>query len=503
LAVVQLKHRVEAELGVSVALPVVLGGATFGGLAAQLAGQLGSRPAGRVAPLPRPARAVGEQALPLSEAQRRMWFLQRVEPGNTAYTIAVAVRSTDPVDGTALHRALDAVVARHPALRTTFEVRDGEPVQIVRPDGTASYEEHDASGFDDPTLTPWLTRATRQPFDLAAGPLLRLTVFRRADGDVLLLVAHHIVVDFQSLIILARELGSYYTAFAAGLPLTLPAPRADYGQFVAWQRTLLADPDRSSRLAAYWDGVVGDGVPRLTPPLLGRTSARGGSHAFALPPTLAAGLRERAATERTTPFVLLLAGFQALLHGITGQRGLAVGANTAARGRPEFDDVVGLCTNPVLIRSTTAPGEPFRAVLNRARSAVIGALEHQDYPMTLVAARHKVRRATLADALFTFNRSHPDDLPAVAFLGPPDAERSLGALRVCRFPLPAAPATVPVELAMAEISGVPHGLLRYRADALDAATAEQFVRRYLAVLEQVAADPTVPVGELYRTALAA
>jgi aryl carrier-like protein len=510
LAVVQLKHRIDADLGVELALPVVLGGATFGALAELLAGQIGDRPDDRAAPPLRPALAAdtptGERVVPLSEAQRRMWFLQRVEPKNTAYTIAVAVRSADAVDGPALRRALDAVVARHSALRTTFDVRDGEPVQIVRPDGATSYEEHDASGFDDKTLTPWLTRATRQPFDLAAGPLLRLTVFRRADGDVLLLVAHHIVVDFQSLIVLARELGAYYTAFAAGRPLTLPAPRADYGDFVAWQRAMLADPDRAESLAAYWDGVVGAGVPRLTPlPLLGKTSARGGSHAFALPPALAAGLRERAAGEKTTLFVLLLAGFQALLHGLTGRPDLAVGVNTAARSRPEFDDVVGLCTNPVLIRSTTADDEPFRDLLTRAREAVIGALEHQDYPMTLVAARHKIRRATLADALFTVNRSlgDGDDLAAVAFLGPPGAQRCLGALRVERFPLPAAPAAVPVELAMADVSGVPQGLLRYRGDALDAATAEQFVQRYLAVLAQIAADPAVPVGALCLTAPAA
>ncbi|MEV4534044.1 condensation domain-containing protein [Asanoa sp. NPDC049518] len=494
LAVVQLKHRVETDLQVDLSLPALLGGASLAEAADQLDEQLVAGPAPRP---PAAAKGAGDGVAPMAYGQRWMWYLHSLEPASPAYTIAVALRLLDPVDPATLRRALDALVARHPALRTTFQVRDGEPVQVVAPTGTAAFREHAATSLDDATLRAVLTRAARAPFDLATGPLFRVDLYRRRTDDVLLVSMHHIVTDFWSLTVLARELGELYGAHAESRGHSLAEPAATYAEAVEWQRSLLDDPVAGRRLSSYWDGQVDGGLPRLALPPV---DAGGGDgvRQFALPAALTGRLRERAAATNVTLYMLLLAAFQAVLHRHTGQADLVVGADVAGRGQPRFADVVGCFTNPVILRSRSVPGEPFRAVLGRTRERVIGALEHQDYPMMLLASRGKIpRRGPLFDVLFTFNQSprHGDDLAALVSLGRPGILRTLGALRVEGFPLPPARSALKIELMMAEVDGVPHGLLRYHADALDDAAAERLVNAFVELLDVVAADPDRPVSE--------
>jgi non-ribosomal peptide synthetase component F/aryl carrier-like protein len=508
LAVLQLKHRVETDLAVSLSLAAMLAGASLSEVVDQLAGQVGepapggkgpAAPVGGTAEVAGPAAA--ERVAPMSYGQRWMWFVQQLEPESTAYTIAVALRLPNSVDFSALRRALDTLVSRHPILRTTFPVRNGEPVQLVHPSGQAGYQEHDAHDLDETALVQCLTSAARKPFDLESGPLLRLDMYRRPGGEVLLLSVHHIVTDYWSMTILARELGAYYTAYTGGRDPALPPPSATYLDVVEWQRSVLSDQALAGRLARYWDEQVGAGVPTLALPAVSQgRCTRGGSRYFSLSKTLTHRLRARAAAERVTLYVLLLATFQTLLHRYTGQDDLVVGAGAAARTRREFAEVVGCCTNPVMIRSRAAEGEPFRALLSRTQDQVIGALEHQDYPMILLAERHRVARRgrTLFETLFTFNRSpqHGDDLAALATVGQPGVRRSLGSLQVESFPLPPDESTLPLELVMAEVCDVPHGLLRYRADTLDESAADRLVEQFVAMLEMVAADPGMPIGEL-------
>ncbi|ASW54320.1 AMP-binding protein [Plantactinospora sp. KBS50] len=524
LAVVQLKHRVDSELGVSLPLPALLSGAGLAEVAGRLAEQLGAAgptvtaagttarttdPAAEAAqsgeadpaadpartgdPAADPARTgvpAGEavEVAPMSAGQRWTWFLHQIEPDSTAFTIAVALRVLDPLDGAALHRALDTLVARHAALRTTFQVRNGEPVQVVAPSGSAGYREHDAGRLDEGTLRTVLTRVARTPFDLASGPLLRVDRYRRPTGDVLLLSMDHMVTDFWSLTVLARELGALYQAYTSGGDVPLDPPAASYADAARWQRSLLEDPAAVQRLTRYWDGQLAGAVPRLALPPA-RAGGGRGARRFAVPAPLAAQLRDRACADRVTLYVLLLASFQAVLHRVTGQPDLVVGIGVAGRTRPEFADVVGCFTRPVIVRSHCADGEPFPALLARTRDGVIGALEHQDYPMAMLAARRKLAPHTpLYDVLFTFNRSprHGDDLATLAAVGPAGVRRTLGPLRVESFPLPAEPSALPVELVMAELDGVPHGVLRYRADALDDATADDLVAGFLGHLAEVA-----------------
>lgn len=506
VTVIRLKHRVDTDLGVSLPLAALLGGASLSDLADMLHGQLpGSAPcraqtAGPARPAA-PAGAPGTSGLvaPMSYNQRRMWSIQQFEPDSTVYTIAVALRLLDPVDYPALRRALDALVSRHPALRTTFPIRDGEPVQLIASSGRAAYQEHDARDLDPGALAQCLASAARRPFSLEQGPLLRTGVYRHPGGDVLLVSAHHIITDFWSMTILARELGTYYGGYARGQHTELPPPAATFADVVEWQRSVVHDGASATRLAGYWDEQVGAGVPALVLPGAGQP-ARGGARRFSLSPALTRRLRERAAAENVTLYVLLVTAFQALLLRQSGQPSLVIGTDVAGRGRPEFAGVVGCCTNPVMIRAGADGRESFRTLLSRTRQQVLGALEHQDYPMALLAERHKAVRhgPALFEALFVFNRPQErgDDVAALASVGPPGTPGRLGPLQVESFPLPLDETATPLELVMAEMSGAAHGVLRYAAGVLTEPAADRMVRQFAATLEAAAADPGTPIGEL-------
>ncbi|HUZ55206.1 MAG TPA: condensation domain-containing protein [Streptosporangiaceae bacterium] len=506
LTVIQLKHRVDTDLGVSLPLAAVLGGATLYDVADELRLQLDEPTPGRalVASPAGPATRAGgpqttELAAPMSYNQSRMWAIQQFEPASTVYTIAVALRLLDPVDYHALRLALDALVSRHPTLRTTFPIRDGQPVQLIAPSGRAAYQEHDARDLDQAALVQCLASAARRPFDLERGPLLRTDVYRHPGGDVLLLSVHHIITDFWSTTILARELGAYYGGYADGQDTALPEPTATFVDVVAWQRSVVHDDASASRLARYWDEQVGAGVPALALPAPG-PSARGGSRRFSLSATLTRRLHKQAAAENVTLYVLLVTTFQAVLLRLTGQHDLVIGTDVAGRTHPGFADVVGCCTNPVMIRARADGCESFRALLSRTREQVLGALEHQDYPMALLAERHKTANSgrTLFETLFAFNRPPEpgDDLAALATSGPPGARCRLGPLQVESLPLPLDESAIPLELVMTEASGAAHGVLRYAAGALDEPAADRLVQQFVAMLEMVAADPGTAISEL-------
>ena len=502
LAVVQLKHRLETDLAADLPLTRLLGGATLAEVADDLAVRVAdpATPAEQSPVTPQPDTEI---VAPMSHGQRWIWLVQLLEPGNTTYTIAAALRLLGQVDHDALRRALDAVVARHPALRTTFPVRDGSPVQVVHPAVRAAYAEHILPQQDDDQLDRALTAAARRPFDLESGPLLRVDLFRHPGGEVLLLAMHHIVTDFWSSAILARELGAYYTAYASGRDLDLATPRAGYLDVSAWRQQVHDDPQLSGPLERYWAEQLGDDVPRLALAADPHRSGPGGVRSFSLSRELAEALRARAATENVTMYVLLLAAFQSLLHRVGEQDDLAVGAALAGRTRPAFADVVGCCTTTALIRSHAAAGDTFRQLLARTRDQVIGALEHQDYPMTVVAERHRLSsRGSLVDVLFAYNRSPlpADDLAAVVTVGPPGTRRSLGSLQVQSVALAPEEGTLPLEVVMAEVDGVPYGLLRHTGGILDQPAAERLVEQFVAILEAVAADPQARLDDLLSTA---
>jgi amino acid adenylation domain-containing protein len=487
LSAVELKGGVEAALGLALPLADLLEGAGVRTLASSLFAELETEPAEET-PLPEPDRAPDQ---PLSVGQKALWFLERLAPEAGAYNVAVAARGRG-LDAGALRRALETLVARHPALRTVFPILGDEPVQRVLPAELAP--EVDFLEDEDQTR---LSEEAWRPFDLERGPLLRARLFGPPDGGrVLLFVVHHLVSDFWSLAVMAREIG----ALLAGAELD-PAGPLRYTDFARWQAERLAGP-AGERLRAWWLGAL-DGVPDLAlvpdrprPPL---QTWNGLARATELPAALADSLRSRGATL----FAALLAVFQAQLGRYSRQEGFAVGVPTSGRGAPEWAGVVGYFVNPVALRADLSGDPSFAELLERARRTALDGLEHAAYPFVLLAERLRPlrdpARPPLFQAMLALQQRRPGDDPALsAFaLGEDGLRIRLGSLELESVALPERRAQFEIALNAAELPSGGLGLsLELNADLFDAATAERMLGHFRTLLEAAVAEPDRRLSDL-------
>ncbi|HYG62256.1 MAG TPA: condensation domain-containing protein, partial [Thermoanaerobaculia bacterium] len=294
----------------------------------------------------RPRQRSSEGA-PLSFAQERLWFLDQLRPGSSAYNVPVAFRLCGPLDQDALAASLDGLVRRHEILRTTFVAAEGNPIQFVSLAAECTLPFTDLSTLApaerDRELARFRAEEASRPFDLALGPLLRAALLRLAAQEhVLLLTLHHIVADATSLGLILREITALYQGTE---PPELPVQYADYA---VWQREWLQGERLAAQLA-YWRHQLA-GAPmtlelpadRPRPPV---QSFRGASRRLGLPDGAAARLRQTALREGVTPYMLLLAGFAALLARCTGQEDLLIGTPVDIRTRPEVERLIGFFVN--------------------------------------------------------------------------------------------------------------------------------------------------------------
>ena len=423
---------------------------------------------------------------PLAHGQRALWFIYRLDPSNSAYNIGFAARIRSPLNVPALVRTLEAIVARHPSLRTRFPATLGEPSQVVSQHIDLPFTRIDASAMGDAELRRAVAAHHAQAFDLEQGPAFRIALFEVADQDrILLLTLHHIVADGWSLRVLIDELHQGYAAEAAGARHRLPQLANEYRDFIDWQaRMLAADRDR---LRQYWTTALGGRLPVLELPTDAprplQQRFRGESVEFAVPPELVADLGRLARTEGVTLFTPLIAAFYALLARHSGQTDLIVGCPTLGRSRAEFEAVVGYFVNPVPLRVTLDDDPTFRVFLERVRSVVQGGLAHQDYPFPLLVEQLRPDRDASRSPVFqaTFNllgmfRGQADDATGTPLLGEP-------------FPLPQEEGQFDVALELVEVGGRLGGTLRYDTSLFQRTTAERMVQHYLTLMAGAVASP--------------
>ncbi|MFD8749900.1 amino acid adenylation domain-containing protein [Kitasatospora sp. NPDC059577] len=347
------------------------------------------------APAPQDLRTVPPRPpgpVPLSSEQHRLWFLDRLTPGSTEYTMYDAHRLRGPVDPAALHEALRATVRRHAALRTTFEARRGVPHQVVHPDPPTAPEVVDLTGTPPDGREEAARRAVRaqveRPFALDRGPLLRLVLLTlEPDHHVLLAVVHHIVADDWSMGVFWRDLSEGYRAARAGRAPRLPALPVDYPDYAAWQRSGAGAADRTEDDLDHWLRHLRAPLPALElpggprPPLRGRRDA---VVDFTLPAAVTTALNRTAGEAGATPFMALLSCFSAVLAGACGTEDLVVATFTANRPMAELADLVGLFVNTLALRTPVGRREPFTQVLARTRATALAAYRHQGLPFDRV-----------------------------------------------------------------------------------------------------------------------
>ncbi len=338
-------------------------------------------------------------ALPLSFAQQRLWFLDQLVPNNAFYNVPAAVRLTGLLNLAALEQTFNEIVLRHEALRTTFVMLEGRPVQAIAPTLTISLPVIDLRELPEAEREPQSRRLTtedaQRPFNLSTGPLLRVTLLRLDEAEHLLMLnLHHIVADGWSIGVLIQELAVLYAAITSEKPSPLPPLSIQYADFAQWQRDWLQGKVLTPQLA-YWRQQL-DGISQLNLPTDRRRLAvqtyRGATQRLQLPKSLSEALEALSQREGVTRFMTLLAAFQTLLYRYTQQEDITVGSPIANRNRSEIEGLIGFFVNSLVLRTYLGGNPTFRELLSRVREVALEAYAHQDLPFEkLVEELHPER----------------------------------------------------------------------------------------------------------------
>jgi amino acid adenylation domain-containing protein len=345
--------------------------------------------------------------VPLSFAQRRLWFLAQLEPESAAYHIYQAQRLQGPLNVEALQKALDTVVARHEALRTTFPVQDGEPFQDVHAPSAAALRTVELCGLvsdREAELKRILGEEVRRPFDLTQGPLFRGLLVRVGAADhVLLLTLHHIVSDGWSMGVLMDELVCAYNAACRHTAAVLPPLPVQYADYAIWERERFKGPGLRQQLA-YWKQHLAGAPEALSLPLdyprPARRTLRGAGVDHELSSALSAALHSLARQERSSLFMVLSAAFQLLLHRLSGQDDIVIGTPVAGRDRVEIEGLIGLFLNTLVLRTDLSGNPTFQQLLAWVHDVVIEALAHQDVPFDMLVEELHPQRSLNNSPLF-------------------------------------------------------------------------------------------------------
>ncbi|MFC4590847.1 non-ribosomal peptide synthetase [Sphaerisporangium corydalis] len=430
--------------------------------------------------------------VPLSSAQRGLWFLDQLQPGRDDYVVPIALRLAGTLDVAALEEALSRLVARHEVLRTRFVADDtGQPHQIIDPPAPVALAVTDLTGHDQATVTAHVNGLAATPFDLATGPLLRATVLHTApDQAVLVICLHHIVFDGWSEAILTRELGHLYTAAIGHDQAPLPALPVQYADHATWQNGQLAT-DRLQAQLAYWRTRLDGLQPLELPTDRPRRATRGGrgdAVRFTVPADTVTALRDITAGAGASLFMTLLAGFQVMLSRYTGQDDIAVGTPTAGRTHTETENLIGLFVNSLVLRTDLTGDPTFTDLLHRVKDTALTAYDHQDLPYERIveelAPQRDLTRNPLFQAMLVLQAA--TETPGWTLPG----------LTITPAPVTGGLAKFDLNLSLREVDGELAGHFDYPTDLFDRATVERMAGHYTTLLSHLADRPTTPLSQV-------
>jgi amino acid adenylation domain-containing protein len=484
--------RIHETFGVEIPLRTIFEAPTVPELAAAVEAAMNAE-RGYTAP---PITSVARRGpLPLSFAQQRLWFLDRLNPETDAYNIAIAYHLKGSLNVAVLEHSLNQVVARHEVLRTTISLVAGEPVQIITPELELKLEVADLRALagvqQEMAVVEELEREAQRPFDLSTGPVLRARLLRLSDeAYVFVVTVHHIAADGWSMDVFSRELSLLYDAEVSGTTAALPELPVQYADYAVWQGEWLKGEILEEQLSYWREQLHNANVVVELPADKKRPRVAAGLseiEPFAIDSEVLAGLRNLALEERTTLFMTLWAAFSVLLSRYTGQQDLLIGAPVANRERPEVAGLIGLFTNTLVLRARVTGDESFRSLLARAREICLGAYSYQDLPFE-----------TLVEALQPNRDVSRSPLVQVTFAVQSGAVGALGLTGIDAKPFPVAPRTTKFELVvvLGEKEGGLAGAIQYNTELFEAATVAQLASHLATLLEHVLENPDRPVSEL-------
>ncbi|HEX2189552.1 MAG TPA: amino acid adenylation domain-containing protein, partial [Longimicrobiaceae bacterium] len=493
LLAMRVVSRVREAFGVELPLRALFEAPTVAALAGRIEVLRGAGPAA-APPIEPVSRA---QPLPLSFAQQRLWLVDRIDPGSPAYNMAAALRLRGALDADALRASLDALVARHETLRTTFAERGGRPVQVIHPAAPAPLPIVDLSrlpaGARERAAEGLAGAEAMRPFDLARGPLLRSILVRLGETDhVLCFNVHHVVSDGWSMQLLVREVSAVYAAARRGEPAALEELPVQYADYAVWQRSWLTGETLEAQLG-YWRERLAGAPPLLEVPTDRPRAAgpdpRAEAHGFHLAPELSRRLRELSRGEGATLFMTLLAGWQALLGRYAGQDDVVVGSAVAGRNRGETEGLIGFFVNMLALRADLSGDPTWAELLGRTRETALGAHDHQELPFEKLVEELGVERSLTHTPVFQTNFTLD-----VSSGG--DERLELGELGLELFGSGARAAKFDLDLLFDDGGEALAGTIVYRPALFDAATIGRMAAHFTALLEAMTAGPRRRTSEL-------
>ncbi len=495
LLATQVVSRLRSAFGVEMPLRDLFEAPALAHLASRVEAALRAGADRPTPPLVTIARTSREGSLPLSFAQQRLWFIDQLEPGSPLYSIPVALRVEGPLAAAVLARCLGEIVRRHEALRTVFATFEGSPVQVIQPPALFRLPVVDLSGLPErrheATALALAREEAARPFDLARGPLLR-GVLLRLDGEdhVAALTMHHIASDGWSIGILVREVGTLYAAFAEGRPSPLTELPVQYADYAVWQRSWLHGEALESEIS-FWRRQLA-GLPSLLSlptdrPRPAVQSTRGATRPVRLPAELTRQAQALSRREGATLFMVLLAGFQALLARYSGQQDLAVGTPVAGRNRVEIEGLIGFFLNTLVLRGDLTDQPSFRELLGRVRETALAAHLHQDVPFERLVQDLTAERSLAYAPLFQ---------AMLILQNAPVAALEIQGLRLRPAGGTGTTAKVDLTLAFEEHDGGLRGTVEHATALFDAATIDRLVVHYECLLAASLAAPERRTSEL-------
>jgi amino acid adenylation domain-containing protein len=436
-----------------------------------------------------------DRVLPLSYAQQRLWFLDQLEPGNPFFNCPGAARLKGHLDVAALERSINEIIRRHESLRTSFATADASPAQVIAEELRVDLNVEDLSGLPESereaVAVQLASEEARRPFDLACGPLLRVRLLRLgAEDHVVLFTMHHIISDGWSMGVLMRELGALYEAFLNGEDSPLAELPIQYADYAVWQREWLTG-EVLDRQLEYWKQHL-SGAPAVTMlptdrPRPAERTFHGARLTAVLHAELSEALHALSRREGVTLFMVLFAGVNSLLHYRSGAEDLVVGTDLANRNRREVEGLIGFFINQLPLRTNLSGDPTFSELLQRVRAVALGAYAHEHISLDRVVEALKIERNLQYSPLYQVN---------FTLQNTPSPSPTLRGLSVSAVPMNVLTAQLDLILNFAEIDGTLVGAFEYNTDLFDAATIQQMIRDFTAILSAVAERPEIRLSEL-------
>lgn len=439
-------------------------------------------------------RRQNQDPTPLSFAQRQMWVIDRMTPGNPAYNVPVGYRIKGALDVTALEDSVNEIIKRHEVLRTTFAVKDGDPLQLIHPaltiNITVTELDHLSGEEREDKLQALASEESVRSFDLSRLPLIRVSLFKLGEAEnVVIINLHHIVADGLSIGLMLDELDTFYRAFTCGGDPRPPDLAVQYADFAQWQRQTLANEAAYANQIEFWRKQLAGGLPVLElpgdMPRPALQSFKGSNVFFNIPTSLAEDLRLLGAHEACTFFMTLLAAFQVLLQRYSGADDMVIGTPVAARTPRELEPLIGNFLNMAALRCDLSGNPTFIELLQRTRDTTLNAFSNSDLPFEPMMKHLKFERDPSRNPIFQ-----------VVLQVLPTTAPKIGDLEISSFHFDLKFAQFDLSLHFYEDVGGYRGRFEYCTDLFHAETVERLSLNFVQLLHAIAGNPDQNIAAL-------